>query len=151
MQPDALMTWQPQHQLRFITLSQHNRGFLLLLFMLAAKLPRASTNTEQGLELLVKSRQWGNRCDGRYQGDFGNIYSGAHHSAWRKLKYKMGIEKLASGTNWIIKDNFKKEVICRGPWRWNQVCHREKEATGRTWREVWYSQRNKLGDRTAAF
>lgn len=77
----------------------HNRGFLLLLFMLAAKLPGASTSTELGLEWLIKLRQWKNRCEGRYQGNFGNIYSGTHHSAWRKLKYKIGIEKLASGAN----------------------------------------------------
>lgn len=41
----------------------HNRGFLFLLFVLAAKLPKASTSTEQGLELLVKLRQQEKRCE----------------------------------------------------------------------------------------
>lgn len=95
----------------------HNRGFLLLLFMHAAKRPRASTSTEQGLELLVRLWQWENRCEGRYQGDFGNIYSKAHHSAWRKLRYKMDVEKLASGANWIIKDGFKEGISCGAPWK----------------------------------
>jgi len=51
--------------------------------MLEAKLPRASTITELCLELE-------NRCKGKHQDDFGNIYLEDHHSSWKKLKYKMG-------------------------------------------------------------
>lgn len=56
----------------------HNRGFLLFPFALAEKLLKASTSIEQGLELLLKLRQQENRCEGRHQGVFENIYSAAH-------------------------------------------------------------------------
>lgn len=117
MQPNALMTWQPQHQLRFITLSQH---FITEVFTCSCSCLQQNCQghpqvQNRGLELLVNLRQWENRCEGRHQGDFGNIYVGAHNSTWRKLKYKTGIEKLASGANWMVKDDFKEGIHCGGP------------------------------------